>query len=253
MGTALLSGLIRSGWAEAGECAVVEKRGEQRELLSERFPGLEAVPAPVPADDLVLAVKPADAESAARSLPAGGYRRVMSIVAGVTIARLEQWLWTGAKVVRAMPNTPALVGNAASAVAGGSAAGEEDLVWAEGVLSSIGVVVRLPERLLDAATGLAGSGPAYVFLLAEALVEAGVQLGLEREVSTVLAVQTLLGSARLLAESGESAESLRAYVTSPAGTTARGVLALERRAFRAAVMEAVSAAAERSAEIGRAG
>ncbi|HUZ21786.1 MAG TPA: pyrroline-5-carboxylate reductase [Acidimicrobiales bacterium] len=250
MGSALLGGLFRSGWATWEECTVVEVRGETRELLADRFPGLRVVEVPEPAGAVVLAVKPQDVEAACRSLPVRGYERVLSIVAGATIAHLESWLWPGAAVIRAMPNTPALVGMSASAIAGGTATTEEDVSWAESVLSSIGVVVRLPERLLDSATGLSGSGPAYVFLVAEALVEAGVLQGLDREVSKVLANQTILGAARMLAESGESAEVLRAAVTSPGGTTAAGLRELEARAVRAAFLEAVDAAARRSRELG---
>jgi pyrroline-5-carboxylate reductase len=150
-----------------------------------------------------------------------------------------------------MPNTPALVGAGAAAIAPGRAAGEEDLAWAEGILSAVGVVERVDESLLDAVTGLSGSGPAYVFLVAEALVDAGVLNGLPRPVSRALVVQTMLGSARLLAESGQEAEQLRAAVTSPGGTTAAGLRALEAGAVRSAFLEAVTAAAERSRELGR--
>jgi pyrroline-5-carboxylate reductase len=144
------------------------------------------------------------------------------------------------------------VGAGASAIAPGTSAGDADLAWAEEVLGAVGQVVRLPEHLLDAVTGLSGSGPAYVFLVAEALIEAGVLAGLPRDVSQTLAVQTLLGSARLLAESGDSAETLRAAVTSPGGTTAAGLRALEERGVRAAFLEAVMAATERSRQLGRA-
>ncbi len=249
MGSALLGGLLRGGWAAPEECVIVERQAAARDRLEERFPGVPVVRDPLGADALVLAVKPGDAELACRGLPADAYGRVLSIAAGVTLDQLESWLWPGAAVVRAMPNTPALVGASASAVCGGSSASEADLEWAEAVLSSIGVVVRLPERLLDAVTGLSGSGPAYVFLVAEALVEAGVLEGLDREVSRVLAVQTLLGSARMLAETGESAEALRAAVTSPGGTTAAALRVLESRAVRAAFLDAVGASAARSREI----
>ena len=154
-------------------------------------------------------------------------------------------------VVRAMPNTPALVGAGASAIAGGSRAVEADLDWAESILGSVGRVVRVTEAQLDAVTGLSGSGPAYVFLVAEALVEAGVLVGLARPVAEALVTQTLLGSARLLAESGRPAAELRADVTSPGGTTAAGLRALEDRAVRAALADAVVAATARSAELGR--
>jgi len=149
-----------------------------------------------------------------------------------------------------MPNTPALVGAGAAAVAGGTAAGEDDLAWAEGVLSAVGTVARVPEALLDAVTGLSGSGPAYVFLVAEALIEAGVLVGLPRDVSTALTVQTLVGSARLLAETGSSPEALRAAVTSPGGTTAAGLRALEAKGLRSAFLDAVVEATERSRQLG---
>jgi pyrroline-5-carboxylate reductase len=150
-----------------------------------------------------------------------------------------------------MPNTPALVGCGAAAIAPGAAAGDDDLAWAEEILSAVGVVQRVDEGLLDAVTGLSGSGPAYVFLVVEALIDAGVHAGLSRAVSRTLVVQTLLGSARLLAESGDEPEALRAAVTSPGGTTAAGLRALEARAVRSALLEAVLAAARRSKELGQ--
>ena len=154
-------------------------------------------------------------------------------------------------MVRAMPNTPALVGAGAAAVAAGSWAGEEDLAWAESILSAVGVVVRLPESLLDAVTGLSGSGPAYLFLVAEALVDAGVLVGLPRDVSKVLAFHTMLGAARMLHETGETPEALRAAVTSPGGTTEAGLRVLEAEGVRAALLEAVAAATERSRQLGQ--
>lgn len=250
MGSALIGGLFRSGWAPPEEFVVVERRPEARALLSARYPGIAVLPDLVAARAVVLAVKPDDAEAACGLLAAHRYERVLSIVAGVRLDRLEGWLWPGAKVIRAMPNTPALVGSSSSVIAGGTAAGEEDLAWAESVLSAIGIVARLPERLLDAATGLSGSGPAYLFLVAEALVEAGVYAGLDREVARVLTAQTVLGAGRMLAESGETAEALRAAVTSPGGTTAAGLRALESRGVRAAFLDAVIAAAERSRALG---
>jgi pyrroline-5-carboxylate reductase len=198
-----------------------------------------------------VAVKPEDVETACRAVAGVGAGRVLSIAAGVGLDRLEGWLGPGMPVVRAMPNTPALVGEGASAIAAGRAAGTADLDWAEAVLSAVGTVVRLPERLLDAVTGLSGSGPAYMFLVAEALIEAGVASGLPRETSSTLVVQTLLGSARLLAETGEAPEVLRSSVTSPGGTTAAGLRALEDRAVRSAFLAAVEAATERSRQLGR--
>jgi pyrroline-5-carboxylate reductase len=251
MGHALIGGLLRSGWAAPGDLAVVEPLAAARAELLERYPGIVASETGVASESAVLAVKPADAQSGCRTIAGSGCRRVVSIVAGVTIAQLENWVGRGAAVLRAMPNTPAVLGAGASALAGGTAVTESDFMWAEGVLSSLGVVARLPEYQLDAVTGLSGSGPAYVFLLAEALVDAGVNEGLDREVSRLLAVQTLLGSARLLAETGDSPEVLRAAVTSPGGTTAAALRVLEAHGFRSSVIEAVAAAAGRSRELGR--
>jgi pyrroline-5-carboxylate reductase len=251
MGEALIAGLVAGGWASVDEVRAVEKLPGRAAELAERFPGLDVGDEVAPAAGHVLAVKPPDVEGACRALAGvGSTAPVLSIAAGVTLARLEAALLAGTPVVRAMPNTPALVGAGAAAVAAGSAAGEADLAWAEEVLGAVGTVVRVEEGALDAVTGLSGSGPAYVFLVAEALIEAGVLAGLSRPVSQALATRTLLGAARLLDESPEGPEALRAAVTSPGGTTAAGLRALEARGVRAAFMDAVMAATERSRELG---
>jgi pyrroline-5-carboxylate reductase len=250
MGEALLRGLLDRGWASPGEMAVAERLDRRRDEVARAFPGVAVAEAPGPAEGVVVAVKPGDVAPACRAVAAAGAGRVLSIAAGVPLATLEASLGD-VPVVRAMPNTPALVGAGAAAIAPGRRAGEADLAWAEEVLGAVGVVVRVPESLLDAVTGLSGSGPAYVFLVAEALVEAGVLVGLPRDVSARLATQTLLGSARLLAESAEGPEALRAAVTSPGGTTAAGLRVLEARGVRAALLDAVVAATERSATLGR--
>jgi pyrroline-5-carboxylate reductase len=177
--------------------------------------------------------------------------RVLSIVAGMPSPRLEAALGGEPVVIRAMPNTAALVGAGVTAISGGSFATSRDLAWAEHVLAAVGTVVRLPERLLDAVTGVSGSGPAYFFLVAEAMMEAGVQMGLTRDVSRTLVVQTMLGSARMLEETGEEPDALRSMVTSPAGTTAAAVRVLEAKAVRSAFMEAVAAATERARNLHR--
>jgi len=251
MGEALLGGLLAAG-RQPAEVAVVEPDESRRGTLRATFAGVTVSSEPLEADGVVLAVKPAYVPAAARAAGAAGCRRVLSIAAGITIATLEGALGHGTPVVRAMPNTPALVGAGAAAIAGGSAATEADLAWAEGVLGAVGIVVRVEEALLDAVTGLSGSGPAYVFLVAEALVDAGVLVGLSRPVASALAVQTLLGSARLLAEGAEEPAALRAAVTSPGGTTAAGLAVLEDRAVRAAFLAAVQAATERSRALGQA-
>ncbi|HEX3623279.1 MAG TPA: pyrroline-5-carboxylate reductase [Acidimicrobiales bacterium] len=252
MGAALVAGLVASGWAQPEDLLVVEPVAARREELAAAHPGLGVAAdlAGASVAGAVVAVKPGDVEAACGALGGTGTARVLSIAAGVTLARLEAWLPEGVAVIRAMPNTPALVGAGAAAIAGGRSATDADLAWAEEILAAVGTVERVGEALLDAVTGLSGSGPAYVFLVAEALIEAGVSVGLPRAASEALTVQTLLGSARLLAESGERAEALRAAVTSPGGTTAAGLAALEKRAVRAAFLEAVEAATRRSRELG---
>jgi pyrroline-5-carboxylate reductase len=255
MGEALVSGLLAAGWAEPGEVVVVEASPARREELAAvvaRHRGLVVSEAAVPGDGALLAVKPGDAEAVCRDLAVMRYPRLLSIAAGVTLASLERWVGAegGTAVVRAMPNTPALVGAGAAAIAGGSGATDDDLEWAEGILAAVGTVVRVNEAQLDAVTGLSGSGPAYVYLVAEALIDAGVLVGLPRTVARALVTQTLLGAAMLLDQTGETPEALRAAVTSPGGTTAAGLRALEAGGVRATVLDAVVAATERAAQLG---
>ena len=205
------------------------------------------------ADVVIVAVKPGDVPAAlTAALPAlPRDALVLSIAAGVTIATVEAAA-PGRPVVRAMPNTPALVGLGASAIAPGATATEEHLELAERLLRAVGIVVRVDEPQLDAVTGLSGSGPAYVMLVAEALTEAGVLVGSARARSRASSCeQTLLGAATLLATGEDGPEALRAAVTSPGGTTAVGLRELEARGVRAAFLDAVAAAAERSRELGR--
>ena len=250
MGSALLTGLIAAGWAPVADLAVSDPDPVQRQRLSDAHPGLAVMDAPVAADGALLAVKPDVAEPVLRTLAAVGINRVLSIVAGLSTARLEAALGPGV-VVRSMPNTPSLVGCGVAAISGGSAATAADLDWAEGILGSVGTVVRLPERHLDAVTGVSGSGPAYVYLVAEAMIEGGVAAGLTRDVSRRLVVDTMLGSARMMAETGDDPGELRAAVTSPGGTTAAALRTLEFKAVRSAFIEAVAAATERSRQLGR--
>jgi pyrroline-5-carboxylate reductase len=249
MGEALLSGLLAAGRA-VSDLVVVEVSATRREQLAATQPNVTLVEAVVAADSAVLAVKPGDIPGAARAVADAGVRRVLSVAAGVTTRSIEAAAGRPLSVVRAMPNTPALIGAGAAAISPGSTADEDDLRWAEGVLGAVGVVVRVPEAALDAVTGLSGSGPAYVFLVAEAMIEAGVLAGLPREVAETLTFHTLLGSSRLLADGASTPAALRAAVTSPGGTTAAGLRELERRGVRAAFLDAVAAAAERSRELG---
>jgi pyrroline-5-carboxylate reductase len=249
MGEALLGGLLAAG-RPAESLAVVEPLAERRAALRESFADVQVGEEPAKAAAAVIAVKPHDVAAATSAAVAAGAERILSIAAGVTIAALEGAAGPGIAVVRAMPNTPALVGVGAAAIAGGAAATDDDLAWAESILGAVGTVVRVPEASLDAVTGLSGSGPAYVFLVAEALIDAGVLAGLPRATSEALVRQTLLGAATLLARGDDGPEALRAAVTSPGGTTAAGLRELERHAVRAALLEAVAAATARSKELG---
>lgn len=262
MGEALVGGLLASGRMAAVDITVVEADPARRAVLAAPggpVGGVEVVGSVaeagcVPGFGALVAVKPGDVPAACRSLAAAGPARVLSIAAGVTLQALGDALSGAAPMpalLRAMPNTPALVGAGAAGLAAGAGAAEDDLAWAEGILGAVGLVLRVGEGLLDAVTGLSGSGPAYVFLVAEALIDAGVLVGLPRAVASALTVQTLLGAARMLAEGSEGPEALRAAVTSPGGTTAAGLRALEGHGVRAAMLDAVAAATERSVELGR--
>lgn len=262
MGEALVGGLLASGRMAAVDITVVEADPARRAVLAAPggpVGGVEVVGSVaeagcVPGFGALVAVKPGDVPAACRSLAAAGPDRVLSIAAGVTLQALGDALSGAAPMpalLRAMPNTPALVGAGAAGLAAGAGAAEDDLAWAEGILGAVGLVLRVGEGLLDAVTGLSGSGPAYVFLVAEALIDAGVLVGLPRAVASALTVQTLLGAARMLAEGSEGPEALRAAVTSPGGTTAAGLRALEGHGVRAALLDAVAAATERSVELGR--
>jgi pyrroline-5-carboxylate reductase len=255
MGAALLGGLIAGQWAPAERLAVVEIAPGRRAQLSAAHPGVVVTADMPPCRAAVIAVKPADVGAATAAAVAAGARQILSIAAGVTIGAIEDAAAAASKgkpvaIVRAMPNTPALVRQGAAAIAGGSAATDDDLAWAEGIMRAVGTVVRVPESQLDAVTGLAGSGPAYVFLIAEALVDAGVLAGLPRTAAEQLVTQLLVGSAALLAEHGDP-HALRAMVTSPGGTTAAGLRVLEQRGVRAALIDAVVAATERGRELGK--
>jgi pyrroline-5-carboxylate reductase len=251
MGAALLGGLLHGGVIAPGQVVVVESYPDRRDALATMFTGVAISDSVPPCTSAVLCVKPPDIAGVAAEAAAAGATRVLSIAAGVTIAAIERAAGDGVAVLRAMPNTPALVGEGVSALAAGRNASDADLDWAERILAGVGLVVRFDEQQLDAVTGLTGSGPAYVFLVAEALIEAGVTAGLPRETVEPMVVQLLLGSSRLLAERGDPA-ALRVMVTSPGGTTAAGLGVLDERATRQTFVDAVAAATARSRELGRA-
>jgi pyrroline-5-carboxylate reductase len=256
MAEALLGGILSAvGTAgPAPQITVVEALESRRAYLADAFPAvtIAADLAHVTAvTAAVIAVKPNDVQTVCTSLATNFTpgARVLSIAAGVTIGQLESWLGADARVIRSMPNTPALVGKGAAGVAGGSTADPHDVAWALELLGKVGVAVEVPEAKLDAVTGLSGSGPAYIFLVAEALIEAGVFVGLPRDTAELLAKQTILGAATLLSESGQDAAVLRANVTSPGGTTAAGLRALENHGVRAAFIDAVAEATKRAYEL----
>lgn len=249
MGTALLTGLVAAQTLPS--LAVVEPDPDRRLQLNNEFAGAVAVHETIPdCSAVVLAVKPPDAIDVALAASTQGARRIISVAAGVSTAAFDEALGkSDVAVIRSMPNTPALVGAGLTAICGGRHADEADLAFAEQVLGAVGRCVRLPEEAFDAVTAVTGSGPAYVMAFAEALIEAGVRAGLEPGLAGEMVTQLLVGSAALLAERGDPA-ALRVMVTSPGGTTAAGLAALEAGGFAAAISAAVEAAAARSRELG---
>lgn len=253
MGAALAGGLVRAGW-EPDSLAVVEVVAARRTQLVGELPGVVVHAKPtsevVSGAGVVIAVKPGDAVDIAASVASLGARRVLSIAAGVRLGAFEAVCGEGVAVIRSMPNTPALIGEGMAAIAPGRSAGSDDIAWATAVLSAVGKVVQVTEGQLDAVTGVAGSGPAYLFLVAEAMIDAGVAEGLPRAVADTLVRQLFVGAGALLGSGQGDAQQLRAMVTSPGGTTAAGLAALERHAVRAAFASAVAEAARRSRELG---
>lgn len=248
MGTALVHGLLGHGLLRPSQLAICELSAARRTALATEVEGVAVSDTVPPCAAALIAVKPAGAAEATAGAAAAGARRVLSIAAGVRIAALEAAAGDGVAVIRAMPNTPALVGAGAAAYAGGSSATADDLRWAAEVLGAVGIAVEVDEEQLDVVTGLSGSGPAYLFLVVEALVDAAVDNGLDREVASRLANQLLLGAGTLLAQRGDPA-ALRAMVTSPNGTTAAGLQALADHDLHGAMAAAVRAATVRSREL----
>jgi pyrroline-5-carboxylate reductase len=253
MGEALARGMLDSGWSPAELIvtdAVLSRAQDVAKMLG-CAQATDARDAASKASGVLLAVKPQDARGALEELAGNvGAGGLVSIVAGMKTSAIEGGLGNGASVVRAMPNTPARVGKGVTALCAGSNTLQETRDLADAVFSAVGPVVWLDESKLDAVTALSGSGPAYVFLVAEALVDAGVALGLPRDVAETLTYATLEGSATMLRETGEVPAVLRAQVTSPGGTTAAAVSVLEAKAVRAAFIEALRAARDRSVELG---
>jgi pyrroline-5-carboxylate reductase len=256
MATALAKGFITAGLVQADEVIASDVHEPARAAFTAetgaRTTGFN--PDVMKFSNVVfLAVKPAYVLEALKEIRAQFTERhlLISIAAGIPLAKLETSLPDGARVVRVMPNTPALVGASASGYALGKAATKEDETLAQRLLSAVGLAVLVKEALLDAVTGLSGSGPAYVYLMIEALSDGGVAAGLPRDVATRLAAQTVLGGARMVLETGMHPGALKDMVTSPGGTTIEGVHELEKGAVRAAFINAVRAAADKSKRLGQ--
>ncbi|WP_420174168.1 pyrroline-5-carboxylate reductase [Luteococcus sp. OSA5] len=252
MGEAVLSGLAAAG---GHDLVVVNRRAERDAELVERY-GVTAAPlaeAVEGSDVVVVAVKPKDIadmlDELSPALSDGAV--VVSLAAGITLQAMQQHLPHGAAAVRVMPNTPSLVGQGMSAASPGEHVDDEQLARVVEVLRGCGKVLVVPEQQQDAVTAVSGSGPAYIFAVAEAMIEAGVQLGLPRETASELASQTILGAGTMLADSGIHPSILRENVTSPGGTTAQALRVLDQRAVRAAFAEAMQACHDRSVEMGR--
>ena len=254
MGEALVSGLMRSGGRTPDELMVTARREERVRELAEQH-GVSATlsnPEAVDwADVVVLTVKPQDMESLLEQMGSSVRpgQLVISFAAGIRTSFIERRVADATPVVRVMSNVPVLVDEAMSVIAPGSHAEDKHLAVAEDLLGSVGRVIRLPEVHLDAVTATSGSGPAYFFLLAEAMIDACILLGLSRDVATELIVQTMLGSAKMLRDTGKHPVVLREMVTSPGGTTIAAIRRLEEAGVRAAFLNAIDAARHRSAEL----
>jgi pyrroline-5-carboxylate reductase len=252
IGEVLLSGLLRAGWP-VDRLVATARRAERAAELADRY-GVEVVDnatAVARADVIAVAVKPQDAEALLADLgprvPAE--KLVISLCAGLPTTFFAKWLPDGTPVVRVMTNTPALVDQAMTAISAGAHATAEHLALAEEMFAPLGRTIRVPESQQDAVTALSGSGPAYFYYLVEAMTDAGILLGLPRQVAHDLIVQTAIGSATMLRESGEHPVKLREAVTSPAGTTINAIRELENHGVRAALLAALEAARDRAREL----
>ena len=254
IGESLLAGLLSSGWRTTGEIVVTGRREERVAELPERYQvtattsNTEAVSS---AALVVIAVKPQDIDALLGEIGGvvGADQTVLSVAAAIPTAAIEARLGSDVPVVRAMPNAPATVHEGMAGICAGAHAAEQHLAIAEEALRHLGDVVRVPERAMDAVTAVSGSGPAYFALLAEAMIEAGILLGLSREISTQLVNQTMLGTAHLLRDEKIHPVELREQVTSPGGTTIRAIQELENAGVRAAFFAAIEAAMQRSREL----
>jgi pyrroline-5-carboxylate reductase len=256
MASALLEGILRAAIASPAAIFLTDKIPAAAEALARRT-GAQARPsnAAVAAEAavLILCVKPGDVPSALGEAGDLSGKLLVSIAAGVPLRRLREWAPGNPRLIRVMPNTPALIGQGAAAYAAAEEATADDLATAERIFGAVGIVARVKEELLDAVTGLSGSGPAFVYTVIEALADGGVLMGLPRDIALRLSSQTVLGAAAMVLQTGQHPAQLRDQVASPGGTTIAGLEALEEAGLRAALIGAVRAAAERSGELGAAG
>jgi pyrroline-5-carboxylate reductase len=256
MAEALVKGLLRAGVAAPQEILCTDRRAERGPELAQKY-GVRFTQANLAAVKeagiIVLSVKPQVMEKVLAEIgPAlDASKLVISIAAGIPIVAIERKVGHGVRVIRTMPNTPALVGAGATALSPGEHATEADLTQAKALFDAIGITVVVDEPLLDAVTGLSGSGPAYIFLIIEALADGGVKCGLARAQAQELAAQTVFGSAKLLLETGEHPGRLKDQVTSPGGTAIAGLHTLEAGGLRTTLMNAVESATNRSRELGK--
>lgn len=256
MASALAKGFLRASLVTADQMVASDVREEGRREFAREVGGRTIAYNPDAArgaNVVVLAVKPDQISGVLQEIRPvlTEQHLIVSIAAGVPLARLEEALFDGARVIRVMPNTPALVGASASAFALGRWATREDAELAQRLLSAVGLAFELPEKLLDGVTGLSGSGPAYIYQVIEALSDGGVAVGLPRAVATRLAAQTVLGAAKMVLETGQHPGELKDMVTSPGGTTIEGIHELEKGGLRAALMNAVRASADKARKIGQ--
>ncbi len=256
MAEALIKGLIAAGSTKPDHILAADVSADRLEHLRKTY-GIVVrknnTDAVRESDVVILCVKPQVIDKVLAEIPSAVDNRklVISIAAGIAIERVEKALKEGCRVVRVMPNTPALVLAGAAALAGGKNAAPDDLLLAQNIFNSVGRAVVVEEKLMDAVTGLSGSGPAYVFMIIDALSDAGVKAGLPRPLALELAAQTVFGSAKMVLETQEHPGKLRDMVTSPGGTTIEGLHALEKGKLRATLMNAVEAATARSKELGK--
>ena len=256
MAGALIGGIIRSKLVLGKRITATRRGGAALAELQKKWGvrvSTDNKKAVADADIIILAVKPQMAKKVMEELAGSvrGNQLVISVMAGITTAAISKALRVNGPVVRAMPNTPCLVDAGATAIAAGAHAGEKDLARAEAVFGSVGLVVTLPETALDAVTGLSGSGPVYIYMAIEAMIDGGVKMGIPRAVAAKLAAQTVFGAAKLVIETGKHPAVLKDEVTTPGGTAITAIHVLESKGLRSVLIDGIEAATKRSQELSR--